>query len=85
MFKAEGTAIGSVVKSRQPLIVENTATGAPDFLDMNVTYSSGFHSAVVVPLVSNERGVGTLNLVSRKRGAFSKDHVQVLMPIATLF
>jgi len=84
VFKAEGTAIGSVVKSRQPLIVDDTSVGAPDFLDMNVTYSSGFHSAVLVPLVSNERGVGTLNVVSRKRGAFSKDHVQVLLPIAEI-
>jgi GAF domain-containing protein len=84
VFKADGTAIGAVVRSRQPLIVDDTSIGAPDFLDMNVSHSSGFHSALLMPLVSNERGVGTLNLVSRKRAAFSKEHVKVLTPIAEI-
>jgi transcriptional regulator with GAF, ATPase, and Fis domain len=84
VFKTEGTAIGSVVRTRQPLIVDDTSVGAPDFLDMNVTHSSGFGSALVIPLVSNERAVGTLNVVSRQRGAFTRVHVDALMPIAEI-
>jgi transcriptional regulator with GAF, ATPase, and Fis domain len=84
VFKAEGTAIGSVVKTRQPLIVEDTSIGAPDFLDMNVAHSSGFVSALVIPLVSNERAVGTLNVVSRQHAAFSRNHVDMLLPIAEI-
>jgi transcriptional regulator with GAF, ATPase, and Fis domain len=84
VFKAEGTAIGAVVKSREPLIVDDVAAGAPDFLDMNVAHSSGFQSALLLPLVSNERAVGTLNIVSRQRAGFSKAHIGVLMPIAEI-
>ena len=84
VFKLEGTAIGAVVKTRQPLNFDETSSRAPDFLDVNVLHSSGFHSALLLPLVSNERAVGTLNVVSRKRAAFSKEHVEVLMPIAEI-
>ena len=84
VFKAEGTAIGTVVKARQPLIVKDTSIGAPNFLDMNVAHSSGFVSALIIPLVSNERAVGTLNVVSRQRAAFGKDHIDMLLPIAEI-
>lgn len=84
VFKTEGTAIGAVVRTRQPIIVDDTSVGAPDFLDMNVTHSSGFISALVIPLVSNERAVGTLNVVSRQRAAFTQEHVATLLPIAEI-
>jgi transcriptional regulator with GAF, ATPase, and Fis domain len=84
VFKTEGTAIGAVVRTRQPLVVDDTSVGAPDFLDMNVTHSSGFASALVIPLVSNERAVGTLNVVSRQRAAFTQEHVNALLPIAEI-
>lgn len=84
VFKTDGTAIGAVVRTRQPLIVDDTSVGAPDFLDMNVTHSSGFVSALVIPLVSNERAVGTLNVVARKRAAFRQEHVGALLPIAEI-
>ena len=84
VFKADGTVIGSVVRTRQPLIVDDTSVGAPDFLDMNVTHSSGFVSALVIPLISSERAVGTLNVVSRRRAAFTQDHVDALLPIAEI-
>ena len=84
IFKTEGTAIGAVVKSREPMIVADVAAGAPDYLDMNVAHSSGFASALVLPLVSNERAVGTLNVVSRKRAAFTQAHVDALLPVAEI-
>jgi transcriptional regulator with GAF, ATPase, and Fis domain len=83
-FKMDGTAIGSVVRSRTPLIVDDTAAGSSEFLDMNVTHSSGFVSALVIPLVSNERAVGTLNLVSRRKGAFAQADVDALLPVAEI-
>jgi transcriptional regulator with GAF, ATPase, and Fis domain len=84
VFKTDGTAIGAVVRTRQPLIVDDTSVGAPDFLDMNVTHSSGFASALVIPLVSNERAVGTLNVVSRQPAAFRQEHVTALLPVAEI-
>ncbi|MEO5898320.1 MAG: GAF domain-containing protein [Vicinamibacterales bacterium] len=84
VFKAERTAIGAVVKSRQPMIINDTVKGMGDYLDINVLGSSGFASALVVPLISRGRAVGTLNLVSRAAGAFQQQHVDTLMPVAEI-
>jgi len=84
-FKVESTAIGFVVRSGEPLILNDMATAAPEFLDANVLYTSGFQSALVMPLVSKGRTVGTLNVVSRKKDAFSEEHIEALRPIAEIF
>jgi GAF domain-containing protein len=85
VFKSERTALGAVVRSREPLIIRDTREGAADFLDINVLHTAGFRSAVMMPLVARGRGVGTLNVVSRQTGAFNQQHVQVLLPIAEIF
>jgi GAF domain-containing protein len=85
VFKFESTALGTVVRSREPLIIDDTSVGAPDFLDINVLHSSGLTSALLVPLVAKGRAVGTLNVVSRQKSAFRQEHVEVLLPIAELF
>lgn len=84
VFKIDGTAIGSVVRSREPLIVDDIAAGSSEFLDMNITHSSGFASALLIPLVSNERAAGTLNVVSRRPRAFSREHVDALLPVTEI-
>jgi GAF domain-containing protein len=84
VFKVERTMIGSVVRSREPLIVDDMHAVAPDFLDANVVVSAGFRSALIIPLVSNERAVGTLNLVGRKRGMFERRQVEPLQAIAEI-
>jgi signal transduction protein with GAF and PtsI domain len=85
VFKTERTALGTVVRSREPLIIDDTSVGAPDFLDINVLHSSGLSSALILPLVAKGRAVGTLNVVSRQRHAFRQEHVDVLLPIAEIF
>lgn len=85
VFKTERTAIGQVVRLREPFIIPDTSEGASDYLDVNVLHTSGFGSALVVPLLSRGRAVGTLNVVARKTDAFSQDHVDVLLPIAEIF
>ncbi len=85
VFKTDGTAIGAVVRSREPLILSNLADAAGDYLDASVLQAAGFQSALMVPLVSKGRAVGTLNLVSRTRGTFSQEHVDLLLPIAEIF
>ena len=84
VFKAEGTAIGFAVKSREPLIIDDTSVRAQHFLDTNVAHNSGFASALVVPLVSNERAVGTLNVVSRQLAAFTPEHAAALLPVTEI-
>jgi GAF domain-containing protein len=85
IFKTERSALGAVVRSREPLLLGDTAAGAADFLDVNVLQSAGFQSALLVPLVAKGRAVGTVNVVSRQRDAFTQQHVSVLVPIAELF
>jgi GAF domain-containing protein len=84
VFKIERTALGTVVRSREPLIINDTREGAQDFLDVNVLHTAGFGSAVLVPLVARGRAVGTINLVTRKRNAFHQHHVDAILPIAEM-
>ncbi len=85
VFKTDRTALGSVVRSREPLVIDDTSLGATDFLDINVLHTAGFASALIVPLVAKGRAVGTLNVVSRHKQAFHQEHIDVLLPIAEIF
>ena len=85
VFKADRTAIGSVVRSREPLIINETRAYASDFLDVNVLHTAGLESALLLPLLARGRAVGTLNVVSRQVNAFGQEHVDALFPIAEIF
>jgi transcriptional regulator with GAF, ATPase, and Fis domain len=85
VFKTERTALGTVVKSREPLFINDTSIGAADFLDVNVLHSAGVRSALLLPLVTRGRAVGTLNVVSRQPAAFNQQHIDILQPIAEIF
>src|SRR5262245_4060188 len=84
VFKVERTILGGVVRSREPLIIGDIKSAAPDYLDANILMTSGFQSVLVMPLVSRDRAVGTLNVVSRKPNAFSQPHADALHPIAEI-
>lgn len=84
VFKVDQTAIGAVVRSGEPMLVPDLKEMAADFLDSTVTYNAGFRSALIMPLISNGRGVGTLNVVARSEGAFRPEHVEILRPIAEI-
>ena len=85
VFKAERTAIGHVVRTREPFMLNDTSVAAADFLDVNVLHTAGFGSVLLVPLVAGGRAVGTLNIVCRKANSFTQHHIDVLLPIAELF
>jgi transcriptional regulator with GAF, ATPase, and Fis domain len=84
VFKVDGTAIGQAVQALEPLLIGNLKHGSTDYIDANVLYTAGFKSALVVPLISNGRGVGTLNVVARKENAFAPEHIEALRPIAEI-
>ena len=84
VFKTDRTVIGAVVKSREPMIINDTEQVMADYLDVNVLRTSGFGSGLVLPLVSKGRGVGTLNVVSRSTGAFNQQHIETLLPVAEI-
>jgi hypothetical protein len=85
VFKVDQTILGSVVRSREALIVNDISLSAGDFLDFNVLHTSGFGSALIVPLVSKGRVVGTLNMVQRAKNAYRQEHVAAIQPIAEIF
>ena len=85
VFKVEQTLLGNVVRSREALIIGDVSEVAVDFLDANILHSSGFGSALIVPLVSKGRVVGTLNLVQRKKRAYRPEHAATIQPIAEIF
>lgn len=83
-FNLDRTHIGQVVRSCEPLIIDSFAEHAADFLDANVLHQTGFQSGMVLPLVSKNRAVGTLNVVSRAPAAFTQSHREALEPIAEI-
>lgn len=85
VFKTERTAIGSVVATCEPLLIADTSLRATELLDVNVLHSAGLRSALLLPLVTRGRAIGTLNVVSRTPAAFEPSHVEVLQPVAEIF
>ena len=83
-FGMERSLVGQVVREREPILVEDLASVAPDYFDANVMHSAGFKSVMMVPLMSKGRAVGTINLVSRSPRAFTMDDAKTLMPIAEI-
>jgi GAF domain-containing protein len=84
VFKVERTLLGEVVQSGKPMLIPEISKVAPDYLDANILLTSGFSSALLVPLVSRGRAVGTLNVVARQTHAFTQTHVDALHPIAEI-
>jgi GAF domain-containing protein len=85
VFRADGTAIGTAVREREPMIINDVDTAAMEFLDVNVLHTSGFGSGVILPLVTKGRAVGTLNIVSRKKNVYTQQHVEALQPVSEIF
>jgi GAF domain-containing protein len=85
VFTVEQTLLGRVVRSREALIVGDISLAATEFLDANILQTSGFGSALIVPLVSKGRVVGTLNLVQRAKDGYRPEHVSAIQPIAEIF
>jgi transcriptional regulator with GAF, ATPase, and Fis domain len=84
IFKVERTIIGNVVRSREPFITGDIRESAADHLDANVVATAGFRSALIIPLISTDRAVGTLSVVSRRPNAFDRSHIAPLLPIAEI-
>jgi transcriptional regulator with GAF, ATPase, and Fis domain len=84
VFKVESTAIGQVVRTLEPILISDAGDADADLLDINVLVTAGFKSALILPLVSSGRGVGTLNLVSRRPRSFQESDIETLRPIAEI-
>jgi transcriptional regulator with GAF, ATPase, and Fis domain len=83
-FSVDRTLIGAVVRTCEPMTIPDISEMAVDYLDANVLHSAGFGSGIVLPLISKGRAVGTINVVSRARNAFTELHAKTLWPIAEI-
>lgn len=77
----EGIA-GWVAQHRQSVRVDDAASD-PRFYEQ-IDGATGFvtRNVVCVPLVAHDRAVGVIELVNKRRGAFSQDDVQLLESVA---
>lgn len=83
-FSVDRSLVGQAVREQEPLVVDDLAVVAPDYFDANVLFSGGFRSALLVPLISKGRAVGTITLVARSERVFRIEDAQALMPIAEI-
>ena len=81
-FPRTGTLIDEVVRSREGRVVADAVELAPDYLDANVMSTARYSSLILLPLVFEGEALGTLNLVARRRGAFSQADLDILKPVA---
>jgi signal transduction protein with GAF and PtsI domain len=83
-FSMDRSLVGQAVREREPIVVDDFSSAAPDYLDANVLHSGGFRSGLIMPLMSKGRAVGTINLVSRGARAFRIEDAHALEPIAEI-
>jgi GAF domain-containing protein len=81
-FPRGSSIIDEVVHAREGRVVDDVGALAPSYLDVNVIKTAGFNSFVLLPLVYEGEALGTLNLVSRRPGAFSQADLHALKPVA---
>lgn len=78
----ERSAFGQVVRTCEALIIDDLSQHAAAFQDAAVLASQGFQSGLVLPLISRNRAIGALMVISRARAAFTNDHRDVMQPLA---
>lgn len=76
-----GTAIGWVADHQQPYLRADVLETS-EFHEDRLIAKEGMRSYIVVPIVSQNTTIGTLNLVSRHPQAYSERNLEILIPIA---
>jgi formate hydrogenlyase transcriptional activator len=79
---AQEALAGRVMNSRQPLILNDLENGPAESAAADRLKTEGMKSACFLPLITQDRVLGTLNLVSRQKGAFDQQHVDLLQQVA---
>lgn len=81
-FGRGDTLIDETVTTREGRVVADLGEHASKYLDANVLKTARFESLALVPLVFEGDAIGTLNLVSRRRRAFTDGDLDTLKPVA---
>lgn len=83
-FSLERSIFGQVIRTCEPVLVEDTSTFASEFHDAGVLASQGFHSLLIMPLVSRNRAIGAMTVIAKRKAAFNPSHRTVLQPMAEI-
>ncbi len=81
-FGLERSIFGQVIRTCDPVLIEDTKAFASDFHDASVLASQGFHSLLILPLISRNRAIGALTVISKRTAAFTTAHRDLLQPLA---
>jgi len=80
--EAETIAIGRAVRERAPIEIANVAE-APNFPVRNILYAAGYRSAMIVPLVGQDRVFGALAIQRKTPGTFPEGTVRLMQTFAS--
>jgi transcriptional regulator with GAF, ATPase, and Fis domain len=83
-FNLERSIFGQVIRTCDPVLVEDTSAFAAEFHDAGVLAGQGFHSLLIVPLISRNRAIGALTVIAKGKAAFQPEHREVLQPLAEI-
>jgi len=83
-FSLERSIFGQVIRTCEPVLIEDTKTFASDFHDASVLASQGFHSLLILPLISRNRAIGAMTVIARQKAAFLPAHREILQPLAEI-
>lgn len=84
-FPADRGIAGQVYRTREPVIVQNTATDPNFFVEVDRQSGYPTHNMLDVPLIASaepERMIGVLCAVNKKNGVFDDTDVKMLSTIA---
>src|SRR5579884_1423163 len=79
---AQQALASRVMNSRQPLVLNDLESASSKSKATDRLLAEGVNSACFLPLVTRDRVLGTLNLVSRRKGAFDRQNVELLRQMA---
>lgn len=73
---------GQIMRTCETAVVEDLSAEAGEYADVQHFVSQGFRSAIVLPLMSRNRAIGTLTALSRTPAAFTAAHRDAMQPMA---
>ena len=84
MLSPEQEALAShAMHTRQPLVINDLEDNAATSKATDHLTAEGAKSACFLPLMTQDRVLGTLNLASRQKNSFDQQHVDLLQQVAS--
>ena len=81
-FNLDRSVLGQVVRTCEPVLIDDLSDQAGAFHDASVLSSQGFKAALILPLMSRNRAIGALSVVARRAAAFTREHRDAMQPLA---